>query len=178
MMAQRDAQGCCAFKGFNRCLPGSSPSGNFPKSAAGDVALVATGQLDWDVALGQKIHGNVIALFAGTLVLAELFMQSRMPAVLAEIFVDRTKTVRGALIAVCVLAGILSMFVENVAVVLLVAPVAMSLADKLKISPVRLLILLTVGLAVTLDRELRRRRHLDRVRRDHPGCGSGVGVCG
>jgi len=59
-----------------------------------------------------------------------------------------------------------------------VAPVAMSLADKLKISPVRLLILLTVGLAVTLDRELRRRRHLDRVRRDHPGCGSGVGVCG
>jgi Na+/H+ antiporter NhaD/arsenite permease-like protein len=37
------------------------------------------------------------------------------------------------------------MFVENVAVVLLVAPVALSLAEKLKISPVRLLILIAVS---------------------------------
>jgi Na+/H+ antiporter NhaD/arsenite permease-like protein len=44
-----------------------------------------------------------------------------------------------------VLAGVISMFVENVAVVLLVAPVALSLADKLKISPVPLLI----GVAVS-----------------------------
>jgi Na+/H+ antiporter NhaD/arsenite permease-like protein len=101
--------------------------------------------MSWQTALGVKIHWNVIALFFGTLVLAELFMQSRMPAVLAEIFVDKTKTVRGALVAVCALAGFMSMFVENVAVVLLVAPVAMSLAEKLKISPIRLLICIAVS---------------------------------
>jgi Na+/H+ antiporter NhaD/arsenite permease-like protein len=39
----------------------------------------------------------------------------------------------------CALSGAISAFVENVAVVLLVAPVAISLADKLKISPVQLL---------------------------------------
>jgi Na+/H+ antiporter NhaD/arsenite permease-like protein len=111
----------------------------------GGVALVATGQLGGVEALTEKIHWNVIALFAGTLVLAELFMHSRMPAVLAEIFVDRTQTVRGALVAVCALAGFLSMFVENVAVVMLVAPVALSLAEKLKISPVRLLICIAIS---------------------------------
>jgi Na+/H+ antiporter NhaD/arsenite permease-like protein len=49
------------------------------------------------------------------------------------------------MLILCVLAGVISMFVENVAVVLLLAPVAISLADKLKISPVPLLI----GIAVS-----------------------------
>lgn len=113
-------------------------------ACAGGVLLVLTGALAWHEALLEKIHWNVIALFFGTLVLAELFMQSRMPAVLAEIFVDKTRTVRAAMLAVATLSSALSMFVENVAVVLLVAPVAVSLCDKLKISPVRLLILIAV----------------------------------
>ncbi len=113
-------------------------------ACAGAVALVLSGGLSWREAVAEKIHWNVIALFFGTLVLAELFMLSRMPAVLAEWFVDRTRTVRGAMLAVCLLASVLSAFVENVAVVLLVAPVALSLAEKLKISPVRLLICIAV----------------------------------
>jgi Na+/H+ antiporter NhaD/arsenite permease-like protein len=58
--------------------------------------------------------------------------------------VDRTRTVRGAMLAVSVLSSLISIFVENVAVVLLVAPVALSLCDKLGASPVRLMILLAV----------------------------------
>ena len=46
-------------------------------------------------------------------------MQSRMPAVIAEWLVDRTRTARSAMLALCVLSSGLSMFVENVAVVLL-----------------------------------------------------------
>ncbi len=114
-------------------------------ACGGALLLVLTGALTWHTALFEMINWNVIALFFGTLILADLFMQSRMPAVLAEILVDKTRTMRGAMIAVCALSGFLSMFVENVAVVLLVAPVALSLADKLKISPVRLLI----GIAVS-----------------------------
>jgi Na+/H+ antiporter NhaD/arsenite permease-like protein len=71
-------------------------------------------------------------------------MQSRMPAVIAEWLVDRTRTARSAMLALCVLSGVLSMFVENVAVVLLVAPVALTLAEKLKVSPVRLLVLIAL----------------------------------
>jgi Na+/H+ antiporter NhaD/arsenite permease-like protein len=106
---------------------------------AGAGLLVLTPSLTWQEGV-TYVHWNVIALFFGTLVLAELFMQSRMPAVMAEWLVDRTRTARGAMIAVCILASVLSMFVENVAVVLLVAPVALSLSEKLKINPVRLLI--------------------------------------
>jgi Na+/H+ antiporter NhaD/arsenite permease-like protein len=113
-------------------------------ACAGALLLVLLRELSWREAFFGTINWNVIALFFGTLVLAELFMQSRMPAVLAELFVDRTRTVRGAMIAVCVLASALSMFVENVAVVLLVAPVALSLAEKLKIAPTPLLICIAV----------------------------------
>lgn len=111
----------------------------------GGVCLVATGVLNWQVALFAKISWNVIGLFFGTLILAEMFLMSRVPAMLAEWLVDKSKSTRVAMLSLCALSGIISMFVENVAVVLLVAPVALSLADKLKISPVPLLI----GIAVS-----------------------------
>ncbi len=114
-------------------------------ACGGGLALVLTGSLPWHAALTQTIQWNVIALFFGTLILAELFLMSRMPAVIAERLVDRTHTMRGAMLVVCALSGFISMFVENVAVVLLVAPIALSLADKLKVSPVRLLILIAMA---------------------------------
>ncbi len=111
----------------------------------GGTVLVAAGVLQWHDALFTKISWNVMGLFVGTLILAEMFLMSRVPAMLAEWLVDRSKSTRVAMLALCALAGVISMFVENVAVVLLVAPVALSLADKLKISPVPLLI----GIAVS-----------------------------
>ncbi len=111
----------------------------------GGLVLVACGVLDWRVALLEKISWNVMGLFVGTLVLAELFLLSRVPAWLAEWLVDHAPSTRWSMLALCGLSGFLSMFIENVAVVLLVAPVALSLADKLRINPVPLLI----GVAVS-----------------------------
>ncbi|OGV83650.1 MAG: hypothetical protein A2340_15750 [Lentisphaerae bacterium RIFOXYB12_FULL_60_10] len=108
------------------------------------LLVVVTGAVGWHEALVEHINWNVVALFFGTLVLADLFMMSRVPAVLAERFVNVTGTVRGAMLALCFLSGLISIFVENVAVVLLVAPVALSMAYKLKISPVRLLLLIAM----------------------------------
>ena len=113
-------------------------------ACGGALLLVLTGYLPWREALFDRISWNVIGLFFGTLVLAELFMQSRMPAVMAEWMVRRTRTVLGAMMMICFLSSTLSMFLENVAVVLLVAPVATSLCQKLGIRPVRLLILIAV----------------------------------
>lgn len=114
-------------------------------ACAGGALLVLAGSITWREAMFEHIQWNVVGLFFGTLVLAELFMLSRMPAVMAEFVVSKTPTVRAAMIAVSALAGFISMFVENVAVVLLVAPVALSLAEKLKISPVSLLICIAVS---------------------------------
>jgi len=114
-------------------------------ACAGGLLLIAAGALGWREALFSKISWNVMGLFFGTLILAELFLMSRVPAVMAEWLVDRSRSTRAAMLALCVLAGVISMFVENVAVVLLVAPVALSLADKLHINPVKLLI----GIAIS-----------------------------
>ena len=86
------------------------------------------------------ISWNVMGLFVGMLVLAELFLESRAPAVIAEGMLSRFSSARGAMVALCALAGILSIGVENVAVVLLFAPIALSLAKKLDTSPAALLI--------------------------------------
>lgn len=114
-------------------------------ACGGAALLVASGCLTWHQAVLRLVSWNVMGLFFGTLVLAELFLLSKAPAVMAEWLVDRTSTARAAMLALCALAGLLSMFVENVAVVLLLAPVALSLAEKLRINPVQLLI----GIAVS-----------------------------
>lgn len=110
----------------------------------GALAVIFTGSLSFQQAFFECVQWNVIGLFFGTLLLADLFMQSRMPAVIAEKLVDSTRTMRAAILSVCALSSILSMFVENVAVVLVIAPVALSLAKKLKISPVKILILISL----------------------------------
>ncbi len=111
----------------------------------GAVALVLSGVISWRHALYEHINWNVVALFFGTLILAELFMQSRMPAVMAEALIRRTRTLWGAMMGLCVLSSFLSMFLENVAVVLLVAPVVLSLCERAGVSPARLLILIAVS---------------------------------
>lgn len=87
----------------------------------------------------------VLGIFAGTLILAELFIDSKVPVLLADSIVNRTKTVGMAMLWVCILSGFLSMAVENVATVLIVAPVALALARRVGASPVPFLI----GLAVS-----------------------------
>ncbi len=112
-------------------------------ACAAALLVVALGVVPWREAI-YLVNWNVMGLFIGMLVLADLFMQSKMPAVLAERLVDRMKTVRGAMLAVCALAGFLSIFVENVAVVLLIAPVAFAVADKLNLNPMPFLIAIAV----------------------------------
>ena len=110
---------------------------------AGWVARVTDGFRLAFIGAGAReplVNWNVMGLFAGMLVLAELFLESRAPAVIAESMLSRFSSAYGAMVALCALAGVLSIGVENVAVVLLFAPVALSLAKRLGTSPVPLLI--------------------------------------
>ncbi|MBM4148248.1 MAG: arsenic transporter [Lentisphaerae bacterium] len=115
------------------------PSRRAVAAGLGSLALLVFGVVDLRTAFFEVINWNVLGLFCGTLVLAELFMLSRAPAALAELLVDRARTARTAMVALCALSGVLSAGVDNVAVVLLIAPVALSLAEKLKIRPAPLL---------------------------------------
>jgi Na+/H+ antiporter NhaD/arsenite permease-like protein len=91
------------------------------------------------------VNWNVMGIFVGTLIIADVFMQSRVPAYIAEIIVDKAKSTVWAILFICMLTGFISAFVENVATVLIVAPIAFALARKLKINPVNMLIAIAVS---------------------------------
>ena len=93
----------------------------------------------------SSINYNVLGVFLGTMILSSLFIFSAVPAYLATKLVDRSKNVGMALLSVCLLAGFISSFVENVATVLIVAPIAFEVARKLKANPIPFLI----GIAVS-----------------------------
>jgi Na+/H+ antiporter NhaD/arsenite permease-like protein len=93
----------------------------------------------------RAINWNVMGIFVGTLVVADLFMESRVPARLAELIVDRAPNTAWAILAICALTGFISAFVENVATVLIVAPIALALAKKLAINPVKMMIAIAIS---------------------------------
>jgi len=91
------------------------------------------------------VNWNVMGIFVGTLVIADVFMESRVPAYLAEIIVNKAKNTAWAILLICLMTGFISAFVENVATVLIVAPVALALARKLKLNPVKMMIAIAVS---------------------------------
>ncbi|MCM8790044.1 MAG: SLC13 family permease [Candidatus Omnitrophica bacterium] len=114
------------------------------------IALIAAGLLILSRTLSFKeaffvINWNVMGIFVGTLVIADIFMESRMPAYLAELIVDKAKNTCWAILSICALTGFISAFVENVATLLIVAPIALSLAKKLKINPMNMMIAIAVS---------------------------------
>jgi len=111
---------------------------------AGSLLLILTRTLTPKEAF-LSINWNVMGIFVGTLVVADIFMESRMPAYIAEIIVNRARNTAWAILFICLLTGFISAFVENVATVLIVAPIALSLAKKLKINPVKMMIAIAVS---------------------------------
>jgi Na+/H+ antiporter NhaD/arsenite permease-like protein len=95
-------------------------------------------------ALGA-INWNVILLYFGMLFVSEVFLYSKMPDYLATLFASKTKSTTAAMLIICAFTGAISILLENVAVVLLVAPVALAISKKCDINPVPLFI----GMAVS-----------------------------
>jgi Na+/H+ antiporter NhaD/arsenite permease-like protein len=95
-------------------------------------------------ALGELVNWNVLMIYVGSLVLAELFIYSRAPARLADNIVLAAPNSGIAMVILLVITGLISAFVENVATVLVMAPIALALSKKLKMNPTRFM----AGLAV------------------------------
>ncbi len=88
---------------------------------------------------------NVLLMISATMCTVTLFIESRMPARLAEKMMEKVPNVLWAVTALSLFAGIVSAFVDNVATLLMVAPVGMAISRKLKISPVPVLIAISVS---------------------------------
>ena len=91
------------------------------------------------------VDWNVILMIAGTMGVVDLFIESRMPARLADLIIKKVPDIKWTIIALSVFAGVVSAFVDNVATVLMVAPVAITIAKKLNISPVPSVIAIAIA---------------------------------
>ena len=92
-----------------------------------------------------SIDFNVIMMIAGTMGTVSLAIESKMPSLLADIILGKVKSVKWVIFVLAVFAGVVSAFIDNVATVLMVAPIALSIAKKLDINPVGMIIAIAVS---------------------------------
>ncbi len=108
------------------------------------LIFVITNMLPLNQVLGA-LDFNVILMISGTMGLVALFIESKMPALLAEMIISKVPNVQMAVVALSLFAGIISAFVDNVATVLMVAPIALAICKKLNANPVPFVIAIAVS---------------------------------
>ncbi len=86
-------------------------------------------------AMTELIDWNILLIFTGSLIIAELFIYSRVPAVIADSIMKRAPNAGIAIVSILMMTGIISAFVENVATVLVMAPIALAFCAKLNLNP-------------------------------------------
>lgn len=113
-------------------------------SLASALFFIISGMLPVDRILGA-IDFNVLLMIMGTMGIVALFIDSKMPQLLADLIMEKVPNVMWAAIAMSLFSGIISAFVDNVATVLMVAPVALEICKKLKTNPVPFIIAIAVS---------------------------------
>lgn len=111
---------------------------------ASALVFIVTGMLPLKSVLGT-IDLNVLLMIAGTMGIVALFIESKMPELLADLIMGKVPNVQLAAVAMALFAGIISAFVDNVATVLMIAPVALEICKKLKTNPVPFIIAIAVS---------------------------------
>ncbi len=106
--------------------------------------FVATGILPFTQVFGA-IDWNVLMMIFGTMVIVDYFIESKMPNRIAEWLLNLAPNVMWVTILMSLFSGFISAFIDNVATVLMVAPVGLAICKKLKISPVPMIICIAVS---------------------------------
>ena len=91
------------------------------------------------------IDFNVLLMITGMMITVFYFILSDMPMKIADFLLAHSKNLCVLTILLSVFAGVVSAFIDNVATVLMIAPVAMAAAKKQKISPVPMIISIAVS---------------------------------
>jgi len=121
----------------------------FPKkrlvfAGAGAILIIIFGIINFSE-IFSVIDWNILLMIFGTSGLVILFSESKMPAFLGEKLIEKAPNFQWAIVFLSLLSGFISAFLENVSTLLILAPVALSIAKKLKVSPVPLLITIAIS---------------------------------
>ena len=91
------------------------------------------------------VDWNVLMMIFGTMVIVDYFIESKMPNKIAEALLRISPNVMWVTIIMSLFSGIISAFIDNVATVLMVAPVGLAICKKLKTNPVPMIISIAVS---------------------------------
>ncbi len=91
------------------------------------------------------INFNVLGIFLGTSILSYLFAYSGVPTNIVEKIVEKNYPTSIIFLLICIITSLISAFVENVATIMIMAPVALEFTKKYKINPIPLFI----GMAIS-----------------------------
>ena len=124
----------------------------FPKrrthaAAAAAVIFLVSGILPVRQ-LPSAINWNVLLMISGTMVMVSYFVSSKMPNRIARSLTKRCPNVLWLTICMSVFSGVISAFIDNVATVLVVAPIAITICRELKINPIPMVLSVAVSAAM------------------------------
>lgn len=91
------------------------------------------------------VDWNIILMLSGIMIVVELFIESNMSMRMAEKLLKIVPNVKWAVVALSLFAGVVSAFVDNVATVLMVAPIGLEVCRKLDTNPVPVIISIAVS---------------------------------
>lgn len=120
------------------------PRFRMPAALATAVLFIVLGILPLQ-AVPTAVNWNALMMMCGTMLIVYFFIDSGMPAKIADILLEKSGNVRTVTIFMSLFAGLISAFIDNVATVLIVAPVAIAICRELKISPVPMVLSIAVS---------------------------------
>jgi Na+/H+ antiporter NhaD/arsenite permease-like protein len=97
----------------------------------------------------DSIRWDVLGIYWGFLMLSIVFGRSGVPAHLAKHILHKTKNEGAALLSLCAITAFLSSFLENVGVLLIMAPIAVEAARKSKSSLFHYIIPIAISANIT-----------------------------
>ncbi|MCX7724648.1 MAG: SLC13 family permease [Thermodesulfovibrio sp.] len=103
-------------------------------SLGASALLLAFGILSFEDAFYKAIKWDVLGIYWGFMMVSFVFMKSRMPELLANKILLKVKKEKYVILSLCAITAFLSAFMENVGVVLMMAPVAIEVAKKFNTS--------------------------------------------
>ena len=112
----------------------------------GAILILLLGLIPFDKAFSYYVDWNIILILIGMWTIASLLTHAGLPRFLITKTLQYVSTYRNVIFLLAFLAGIISMFVDNVLVVLLFVPTVISLAKALNINPLPSALLITLSL--------------------------------
>ena len=93
----------------------------------------------------SSIDFNVFMMLGGTMIIVYYFIDSKMPALIADKLLDISPNVMWVTIFMSAFAGLISAFIDNTATVLMIAPIGIAVCKKLHSNPVPMILCLAIS---------------------------------